>query len=82
MIELLISGLTLTFAYLLVYRIKSRQWRHWLGIVITASGALACFNLPFRLYETNVGLVYIFSCFIGLFLIADSERFEDDDTTL
>jgi len=80
MTGLLITGVTLTFTYLLVCRIKSRQWRHWLGIVITVSGALACFNLPFRLYETNVGLGYIFSCFIGLFLIADSERFEDDTT--
>jgi hypothetical protein len=79
MITLLTTGLTLTLACLLAYRLKSRSVRKWLGIVLTTLGAIVTFTFIPDPDEFHVGMVFFIIWMCGLHLFFERGRYEDEE---
>ena len=79
MIMLYAIGLCVTVAYLLLYRVKSRQWRKWLGIILSVSGAIATFKIPRMQGEFDVGMIAFIVWMCGLHLFFERARYEDEE---
>lgn len=79
MIMLFVIGLSATVAYLLLYRVRSRQWRKWLGIILIFFGAIATFKSPRIQGEFDVGLIAFIVWMCGLHLFFERARYEDEE---
>jgi uncharacterized membrane protein len=78
MSEFLITGVTITFACLLTYRIKSRQLRKWLGITLAITGGIATFIFTPTPDEFHLGMIFFILWMCGLLLFFERGRYEDD----
>lgn len=74
----MIFGLGMTLNWLLLYRLKPKSWRKWLGLALLISSAIAFFNLSDKSHETFAALVMLFSVGCSLFAARDQFTQEED----
>lgn len=79
MTELLVTGLTVTLACLLAYRLKSRRWRKWFGIVLGICGAIATFKLTPNPDEFHLEMIFFITWMFGMHLFFERGRYEDEE---
>lgn len=66
----MIFGLGMTLHCMLSYRLKSRNWRKWLGLSMAALGALALSKLDL---STNAFLIALITAINGLILFSERD---------
>ncbi len=79
MMDNILFGLSFSVACLLMYKVKSRRYRKWLGILLGTVGVVLTFTVrpePDRFSPFTLSLMM---WIVGLTLFCERGKYEDDD---
>ncbi|WP_341962969.1 hypothetical protein [Pseudomonas sp. RC10] len=74
----MIFGLGMTINWLLVYTLKPRAWRKWLGLGLLIFGGIAMFKLRSQSNEASLSFLIAFMIGWSLFSARDRFALEED----
>lgn len=77
MSEQLSINIALAVSILIIYAVRSRPWRKWLGLVLLLGSPVAMFQ--FRLLPESFSHVYAFAWVTGLDLFFGRNRYVRED---
>ncbi|MGV8920044.1 MAG: hypothetical protein ACOH2R_19935 [Pseudomonas sp.] len=79
MSELIPFCLAMTAACFLIYGLKNRTYRKWLGIVFSIAGIALMFGVASKVDEFDPGLLFLAMWCTGLTLFFERDRYEEDE---
>lgn len=74
----MIFGLGMTINWLLIYTLKPRAWRKWLGLGLLIFGGVTMFKLKGQSSEASLSFLIAFMIGLSLFSARDQFAQEED----